>query len=137
MTKGSFRAGAPICGAIGGHLLITRQWKQLFSVKWLIAAALILIFIVPELYCLYVQFDAHPEKLIFNTHNVSGIKFFFWDSQFGRFFNTGPIKGHGDPFFFVHTACGRSYPGRCYCLSRCFSRLKKAAVWSFALSGIV
>jgi hypothetical protein len=31
------------------------------------------------------------------------VRFFFWDSQFGRFFNTGPIKGAGDKFFFVHT----------------------------------
>ena len=35
--------------------------------------------------------------------SVSGIRFFFWDSQFGRFFNTGPIKGSGDPFFYFHT----------------------------------
>jgi len=102
MTKGMF-ALIPIGGAIAGHLIITRQWKQLFNLRWLIAVVLVLIFIIPELYCLNHQFDQHPEKLIFDRHNVSGIRFFFWDSQFGRFFNTGPIKGHGDPTFFVHT----------------------------------
>jgi 4-amino-4-deoxy-L-arabinose transferase-like glycosyltransferase len=40
---------------------------------------------------------------VFGQKAVSGIRFFFWDSQFGRFFNTGPIKGKGDPFFFMHT----------------------------------
>ncbi|EHQ28177.1 ArnT family glycosyltransferase [Mucilaginibacter paludis] len=102
MTKGLF-ALIPIVGALGGEMIIKRQWKQLFSWRWLVAAIFILLFILPELYCLYSQFDLHPEKTVFGQHNVSGIRFFFWDSQFGRFFNTGPIKGHGDPFFFVHT----------------------------------
>jgi hypothetical protein len=64
---------------------------------------LIFMFITPELYSLYAQFDLHPEKIVFGRTNVSGLRFFFWDSQFGRFFNTGPIKGHGDPTFFLHT----------------------------------
>ncbi len=126
MTKGLF-ALVPICGAIAGHLFITRQWKQLFNLKWLLAFALILVFILPELYCLYVQFDAHPEKIVFGTTNVSGIKFFFWDSQFGRFFNTGPIKGHGDPFFFVHTALWAFLP---------WSLLLFAAIFQFIKKGI-
>jgi 4-amino-4-deoxy-L-arabinose transferase-like glycosyltransferase len=102
MTKGMF-AIIPIGGAIVGQLVITQQWKQLFNWKWLVAIILTLILILPEIYCLYYQFDIHPEKVIFAHTNVSGIKFFFWDSQFGRFFNSGPIKGNGDPFFFVHT----------------------------------
>ncbi len=102
MTKGMF-ALIPIGGAIAGGLLIEKNWKQLFNLQWLTAALLITVFILPEIYCLYYQFDVHPEKLIFGQHNVSGIKFFFWDSQFGRFFNTGPIKGRGNTFFFFHT----------------------------------
>lgn len=102
MTKGLFIL-ITISGGFILYWIITKQWTQLFHVKWLIAALLILLFISPELYCLYVQFDLHPEKVLFGRTNVSGIKFFFWDSQFGRFFNTGPIKGNGDPFFFLHT----------------------------------
>ena len=102
MTKGMF-ALFPIAGALAGHFILSRQWKALLHWRWLLAAILIFIFILPELYSLYIQFDAHPEKIVFGTKNVSGIRFFFWDSQFGRFFNTGPIKGKGDPFFFVHT----------------------------------
>ena len=102
MTKGMF-ALIPIGGAIAGHLIITKQCEQLFNWRWLIAAVLIMIFTLPELHCLYKQFDLHPEKIVFGHQGVSGIRFFFWDSQFGRFFNTGPIKGSGDPTFFVHT----------------------------------
>lgn len=102
MTKG-LMALVPIGGAIAGELLIKRNWKQLFHLRWLIAGLLLFVFITPELYCLYYQFDAHPEKIVFGRTGVSGIRFFFWDSQFGRFMNTGPIKGKGDPSFFLHT----------------------------------
>ena len=102
MTKGPF-ALVPVGCAIAGQYLFTRQWKELFHVRWLLVAALIGVFILPELYALHEQFDLHPEKVVFGHTGVSGIRFFFWDSQFGRFMNTGPIKGHGDPFFFLHT----------------------------------
>ncbi|GGB89075.1 ArnT family glycosyltransferase [Dyadobacter sediminis] len=102
MTKGIF-----VLATIGGGWVIfwimTRQWKQFVNYKWWIMAVLCLVFIIPELYSLYVQFDMHPEKVVFGRTNVSGIRFFFWDSQFGRFFNTGPIKGSGNKLFFLHT----------------------------------
>jgi len=102
MTKGIF-ALIPIFGAFAGEFIFSKNWKQLFHWRWLLAFVLIMLFLAPEIYCLYEQFDLHPEKTVFGMHNVSGIRFFFWDSQFGRFFNTGPIKGGGDPFFFFHT----------------------------------
>ncbi|SHL87289.1 4-amino-4-deoxy-L-arabinose transferase [Chitinophaga jiangningensis] len=102
MTKGVF-AIVPVGAAIGGHLLITRNWKELFHWRWLVAMVLTILFITPELWSLYQQFDRHPEKVVFGSTGVSGIRFFFWDSQFGRFMNTGPIRGQGDPFFFFHT----------------------------------
>lgn len=105
MTKGVFTI-IPIGAAIGIHLLLQKQWNQIFHVRWVIAFVLIALFIIPELYSLYQQFDAHPEKVVFGRTNVSGIKFFLWDSQFGRFFGTGPIvnaEKKGDPAFFLHT----------------------------------
>jgi 4-amino-4-deoxy-L-arabinose transferase-like glycosyltransferase len=126
MTKGML-ALIPIGGAVFGHFIIARQWNQIFNLRWLIAGVLILIFIVPELYCLYEQFDAHPEKTVFGRQNVSGIKFFFWDSQFGRFFNTGPIKGSGDPTFFIHTTLWAFLP---------WSLLLFAGIYQFIKQGI-
>ena len=102
MTKGIF-ALITIGGGFVIYWIITKQWKQFINYGWWVMALLILVFITPELYSLYVQFDLHPEKVVFGKTNVSGLRFFFWDSQFGRFFNTGPIKGHGDPTFFLHT----------------------------------
>ena len=75
----------------------------MFHWRWLVAGILLVLFITPELYSLWYQFDRHPEKIVFGKTNVSGIRFFLWDSQFGRFANSGPIKGKGDPSFFLHT----------------------------------
>ena len=124
MTKGMF-AIIPIGGAIVGQFIITKQWKQLFAWRWLIAIILTLVFILPELYCLYKQFDLHPEKVVFGQKGVSGIKFFFWDSQFGRFFNTGPIKGGGDPFFFVHTTLWAFLPWSVLLFTAIYQTIKK------------
>ena len=102
MTKGVFVL-VPIGAGLVLHWLLTGRWRELLKPRWYAAVALSFLFTLPEVYCLYQQFDLHPEKIVFGENNVSGVRFFFWDSQFGRFFNTGPIKGAGDPFFFVHT----------------------------------
>ena len=103
MTKGVF-ALLPIGGAIIGHLAMTGRMRELIQPRWFAALLLTSIFVLPELCCLWSQFDQHPEKTVFGQTGVSGVRFFFWDSQFGRFFNTGPIKGKGDPSFFIHTS---------------------------------
>ena len=125
MTKGIF-AIIPIGAAIGGQLLFTKNWKELFNVRWLIAGILILLLITPELYALYYQFDLHPEKTVFGKTGVSGLKFFFWDSQFGRFFNTGPIKGKGDPSFFLHTTLWAFLPWSLILYIAIYTRVKNA-----------
>jgi len=102
MTKGPFVLITISAGLVLDWIL-GKEWAQFRNVRWWIALLLAGIFITPELYCLYTQFDLHPEKVVFGHTGVSGIRFFFWDSQFGRFFNTGPIKGSGDPFFYFHT----------------------------------
>jgi 4-amino-4-deoxy-L-arabinose transferase-like glycosyltransferase len=102
MTKGPFTL-VPIGAGLVGHFLLTGNWRELLKPRWYVAIALTLLFSLPELYTLYIQFDAHPEKVVFGKTGVSGVQFFYWDSQFGRFFNTGPIKGSGDKFFFLHT----------------------------------
>jgi 4-amino-4-deoxy-L-arabinose transferase-like glycosyltransferase len=102
MTKGIF-ALVTIGAGFVIYWAVTKQWKQFINLKWYLFVLLSFIFIFPELYSLYVQFDLHPEKTVFGKTGVSGIRFFFWDSQFGRFFNNGPIKGKGDLSFFIHT----------------------------------
>ncbi|WP_164016656.1 ArnT family glycosyltransferase [Pyxidicoccus trucidator] len=124
MTKGPF-----VLLALGGALLLQwavhQQWSELLQPRWWLTLALVALFILPELACLYVQFDLHPEKEVFGRTGVSGLRFFFWDSQFGRFFNTGPIRGKGDPFFFLHTLLWAFLPWSLLLYAACFSQLKR------------
>ncbi|RZK19970.1 MAG: glycosyl transferase [Pedobacter sp.] len=124
MIKGIFVL-IPVFGGFIIYWLLTNQWKQLLKIKWWLAIALILIFIIPELYTLYIQFDLHPEKVVFGKTGVSGLKFFFWDSQFGRFFNNGPIKGKGDISFFLHTTLWAFLPWSILFYTAVFNLFKK------------
>jgi hypothetical protein len=80
---------------------------NIISPKWWLALGLSFVFALPELIALYAQFDLHPEKIMFGHNHVSGIRWFFIDSQFGRFFGTGPIMTTNPPplhqLFFIHT----------------------------------
>lgn len=103
MTKGIYVL-IPIGTAIIGDHLLKKDFKGLLQWRWLFAVLLTAIFVLPEIYTLYVQFDLHPEKVVFNHTHVSGIRWFLWDSQFGRFNSTSYItRIDGDKFFFVHT----------------------------------
>ena len=104
MTKGVFVVVA-IYGSLIGQLIFQKKLRTLFTLRWAMLLLITLLFTIPEFYSLYIQFDMHPEKTIFGTHRVSGIKWFLWDSQFGRFVNNGPIsrKVSGSIFFFCHT----------------------------------
>lgn len=100
MTKGIFTLFTITSGLVC-LWLYQKQLSKLFSVKWLVALILSLLFIAPELVALHLQFDQY-KGIGGLQHEGSIFKFFFWDSQFGRFFNTGPIQNHnGHPFYFV------------------------------------
>lgn len=106
MTKGVFLV-LTIFSGLSGLWIYKKQWRNFISLKWLLALCITGIFILPELISLYLQFDMHPEKVIFGHTHVSGLRFFFFDSQFGRFFNNGPIKVQHKPWehylYFIHT----------------------------------
>ena len=110
MTKGIFVLVILGVGLFA-LLVFRRAWSRLFHWKWLAAAAGVALFLLPELVSLYLQFDRQPDKLVFGRTQVSGLRFFFWDSQFGRFFNTGPIQNQkGSPWFFVHNLIWTFFP---------------------------
>ena len=124
MTKGIFIPAMVFSGFIV-EWIIKKKWSEFLKPRWWLAILLLFIFICPELICLYIQFDRHPEKVIFGTTHVSGLRFFFWDSQFGRFFNTGPIKGKGDLFFYIHTILWAFLPWSVIAFLLFVSKLKK------------
>lgn len=87
--------------AVGGHLLLTRDWKNILNWRWLVFLVVALILLAPMLWGLYQQFDLHPEKQVYGLDGPSGIEFFFWTQSFGRV--TGDIYWEDDsgPLFFV------------------------------------
>lgn len=103
MTKGIYLL-IPIGSAIIGDYIFKKDFKGLLQWRWLFSFLLVCLFVLPEVYTVCVQFDLHPEKTVFDRQNISGIHWFLWDSQFGRFNNNGYItNSHGDVFFFLHT----------------------------------
>jgi 4-amino-4-deoxy-L-arabinose transferase-like glycosyltransferase len=141
MTKGIFVVVA-IYGSLIGQLVFQKRLKSLFQAKWLWLIVLTAIFTLPEFYALYIQFDLHPEKTVFGTTHVSGIKWFLWDSQFGRFVNNGPIirKTSGSIIFYVHTLLWAFAPWCLLFYYAVFKNLKaifqrSAAIEYYALSG--
>ncbi|MDP2272897.1 MAG: glycosyltransferase family 39 protein [Archangium sp.] len=127
-TKGPFLV-VPIGGAVIAH-----DWRKLLDPRWLLGLVLVGIFLIPELAALYLQYDAHPEKVMFGKTGVSGVRFFFWDSQFGRFLNTGPLKGSGDPSYFFHVVLWAFLPWSLWMYLAAGSRVrdlikKKPSVW--------
>jgi 4-amino-4-deoxy-L-arabinose transferase-like glycosyltransferase len=123
MTKGIFIAAIVASGFIA-EWIIKKKWNEFWNPRWWLAIFLLFLFITPELLCLYIQFDSHPEKMLFGQTSVSGIRFFFWDSQFGRFLNTGPIKGQGDLLFYTHTLIWSFLPWSVFVLLLVVSRIK-------------
>ena len=114
MTKGLFVL-IPLFSAIFASIILYKTYRRLFEVRWYLWIIAVLIFTSPVIIAYYLQFDSQPLKQIDLREwgiqqNVSGIKFFFWDSQFGRFFNTGPIQGEGDFSFYFHTLLWAFWP---------------------------
>ena len=109
MTKGIFVWIVPIAAVL--PIIMQEKGGRFFlNPQWLIAIVATIILTLPEIACLYLQFDLHPEKTVFGQTHVSGVQFFLWESQFGRFFNNGPIHGKGDVFFFLHTTLWAFFP---------------------------
>lgn len=126
MTKGIF-ALIPIGASVVGELLFKKRFAEIFRLKWLLAILLTAVFILPEIYSLYLQFDSQPGKTTFQGAHISGIRWFLWDSQFGRFINNGPItRKSGSVFFYVHTLIWAFAPWFFMLAYAIFSRIKTA-----------
>lgn len=131
MTKGIFVLLTIFSGVVAQNIY-NKKFKEFWHPKWRIAYLLIMLFILPELVSLFLQFDLHPDKIIFGQNHVSGIKFFFWDSQFGRFFDTGPItigKTHtiSHYFFFIHTFLWAFLPWTVFFIAAIVYAIKKSS----------
>ncbi|HEX6848688.1 MAG TPA: glycosyltransferase family 39 protein [Chitinophagaceae bacterium] len=103
-TKGHVGLVTPVAG-IFFYILYKKDWKLLFDWRWLIVIFFFAIFVSPVVYCYYLQFNLHPEKISQGMKGVDGVKYILWSHSFDR------ISGHErfgkvgqqDHFFFLHT----------------------------------
>ncbi|WP_321368503.1 glycosyltransferase family 39 protein [uncultured Draconibacterium sp.] len=90
LSKGPVGVVIP-AAAIGGSMLIHRQWKQLFNYRWLVALVIVGVMILPAMAGLINQFG------------LEGVKFYFWTNNVGRV--TGSYHGSSTDYsFYLHTS---------------------------------
>ena len=85
------------------HLLYHKRFREIFSWQWLSSIVWFFIFLSPFLYCYYLQFDAHPEKITNGVKGMSGVKFLLWTQSFERLAGQRNMVNNNDLLFFFHT----------------------------------
>lgn len=83
LAKGPMGLVFPVL-AIGGDVIMHRNWKFIFKWQWLLGLLIVAIVLLPMCIGLYTQFDANPDAWVNNEKGVSGLKFYFWTQSFGR-----------------------------------------------------
>ena len=102
-TKGLIGVFVPAAGVFF-YLLYKKEWKLFYH--WHLLALIIsfFVFISPVLYCYYLQFDLHPEKIIRGKSGWSGVKFILFQQTFERYEGKSfGGAGSKDYFFFFHS----------------------------------
>lgn len=90
LAKGPLGLVAPAM-AVGGDLLLRRDWKGLFRWQWLTGLPILALMLLPFSWGQYEQYG------------WDGVKFFFWTQSFGRVTGESEWTNDATPFFFVHT----------------------------------
>jgi len=102
-TKGMIGLAMPLV-ALFFYVVQKRNWQMLFDPRWIYVGLLFVLLLLPELYSFYVQFDAHPEKVIRGHAAPSGIRFLLFGQSLERYQGGAwGSTGSDDPVMFVHT----------------------------------
>jgi 4-amino-4-deoxy-L-arabinose transferase-like glycosyltransferase len=87
LTKGPIGLMMPLV-SVGGHILLSRQWKMIVNWRWLVLISLVIVGLVPMCIGLYDQ------------HGAEGLKFYFWTQSFGRITGESNWQNDTSPLFF-------------------------------------
>ncbi len=81
-----------------------KKWSWFIKWKFPVCVFLFLLFIAPVVYCYYLQFDLHPEKVVRGRTGVSGVQFILWGQSIERFEGESfGGSGKKDYLFFIHS----------------------------------
>ncbi len=123
LAKGPIGLMVPVL-ALGTDFILKREWKWFFRVEWLLGLVIVLLWLSPMMYGLYLQFDTQPEKITNGVKGASGLYFYFWKQSFGRITGENSWKDDSDSFFFVHTFLWTFLPWAFFFLPALFTALR-------------
>ncbi len=102
-TKGHIAVFTPAVGILF-YIFYKKDWKSFYHPQLLLLIFAFCVFISPVVYCYYLQFDLHPEKIIRGKSGHSGVKFILWGQNFERFQGDSfGADAKNDYFFFFHS----------------------------------
>ncbi len=101
-TKGHIAVFVPAVAALF-YILYRKDWKILLNRKWLLLLVLFGLFISPVVYCYYLQFNLHPEKMVRGKDHLNGVKFILLNQSVERFRGQMGADAKHDYFFFLHS----------------------------------
>jgi 4-amino-4-deoxy-L-arabinose transferase-like glycosyltransferase len=102
-TKGHIAVFTPGIGALF-YILYKKDWKSFYHSQLVLLLLAFCIFISPVVYCYYLQFDLHPEKVIRGESGRSGVSFILWKQNFERFQGDSfGADAANDYLFFFHS----------------------------------
>jgi 4-amino-4-deoxy-L-arabinose transferase-like glycosyltransferase len=103
ITKGPIGLAVAVF-AIGGHLLVKKDWKNIFNPVWLLALPILAIVLFPTL------------KTNYDNFGWEGVEFFFWTNNVGRISGSYNKTVDGDISFYLHTMIYIYLPWSLYAL---------------------
>lgn len=101
-TKGMIAVAIPALAALV-LLLQLKSWRGLLNYRWLVVAVFFAVFISPVLYCYYLQFNLHPEKMIRGNDQIDGVRFILLHQNLERFSGGMGNTLQHDYLFFFHS----------------------------------
>jgi 4-amino-4-deoxy-L-arabinose transferase-like glycosyltransferase len=126
-TKGHIAVFTPGV-AVLFYVAWKREWKLLLSPQFLLLIFSFFVFIAPVVYCYYLQYDLHPEKVIRGKSGRSGVQFILWQQNFERFQGDSfGADAKNDYFFFIHSFLWAFAPWSLLAFAAFFSRLRPFA----------
>lgn len=122
ISKGVIGLAVPVF-AVAGYLILKKDFRTLFSLRWLAGIPILIVILYPAMKGLYDQFG------------FSGLKFFFWSNNIDRI-RGDYSNGRHDYFFFLHTLLYIFIPWSLFTLSAFFHDFRTLRNNSFKISNI-
>jgi len=102
-TKGHIAVFTPLVGLFF-YIIYLRKWKIFLNWKWLVILLAFAALIIPVVYCFYLQYNLHPEKIVREKDHINGVKFILFGQTVERFKGDGfGSDAKNDYFFFFHS----------------------------------